>query len=114
MSGHKKLVLVVAFWGVLLTIWLIGRAKTTEAFDYLKLMNIERVELRNEFDPITKSPMAWSDSNNLMHMFDKCLHDLIVIHDFRYQEELEWNKIAFIGKNQAHHINSRTAMITNG
>jgi hypothetical protein len=104
MSGHKKLLLVLAFWAVLLTSWLIERAKTTEAFDYLRRMKIERVELRKEFDPITKTPTDWSNSNKLMNLIDKCLDDLVIIHDFRYKEDLEWNKIAFIDENQEHHI----------
>jgi hypothetical protein len=100
----QKFFLVIVFWAVLVVLWLTGRNDTDKAFDYLQAMKIERVELRSKFKSITDPPDRSSSSGKLLTLINTCLEGIEAIHDFRYQRELTWKKVAFIGKEQEHHI----------
>jgi len=103
-NGKQKFVVVIIFWIVSLSIWLVSRNSTSNAFSYLKVMKLERVELLEQFDDIGEPPKKSSSSAELLGLIDKCLDSIEQIPDFRFGEELSWKKVSFVSKEQVHNI----------
>ena len=99
-----KAIAVLIFLVFLIYNWISESSKTNSAFDELKVMTIESVELRGAFDKWGARPNGKSNDKILMSETQNCLAKLKEIPDYRYGEELKSKKVSFVSKSSIHHL----------